>query len=104
MNPSQQTVTMKTKTSSIYNIGLSIFLLLVVFITSILVIYYKHLSRQLFADLQALHKTRDALHVEWTQLLLEQGAWGSDARLEKIAREKLNMKLPASDAIVVIKE
>jgi cell division protein FtsL len=75
-----------------------------VFVTSILVIYYKHFSRQLFADLQGFYKLRDELHVEWTQLLLEQGAWASDSRVEKIAREKLNMHLPSPDKVVVIKE
>ena len=75
-----------------------------VFVTSILVIYYKHFSRQLFAELQGFHQLRDELHVEWTQLLLEQGTWASDARVEKTAREKLHMHLPASDKVVVIKE
>jgi cell division protein FtsL len=85
---------------------LMIMLLLIIGImtTSLLVVYYKHVSRQLFADLQSVHKLRHELHIEWTQLLLEQGAWGSDARVEKIARHKLNMHLPSSDKIIVSRE
>lgn len=79
-------------------------LLLGIMITSLLVVYYKHVSRQLFANLQSVHKLRHELHIEWTQLLLEQGAWGSDARVEKIARNKLNMHLPLPDKIIVSRE
>lgn len=79
-------------------------LLVGIMATSLLVVYYKHVSRQLFSDLQNVHKSRHELHIEWTQLLLEQGAWGSDARVEKIARNKLNMHLPSPDKIIVSRE
>ena len=79
-------------------------LLVGIITTSLLVVYYKHISRQLFSDLQNVHKLRHELHIEWTQLLLEQGAWGSDARVEKIARHKLNMHLPSPDKIIVSRE
>lgn len=78
-------------------------LLMGIVFTSLLVVYYKHISRQLFSELQNVHKLRHELHIEWTQLLLEQGAWGSDARVEKIARNKLSMHLPAPDKIMVVR-
>ena len=77
-------------------------LFLGVLISAILGIYMKHLSRQLFAELQNLEKSRDELHVEWSQLLLEQGAWASDARVERFAREKLEMALPKPEKVVIV--
>jgi cell division protein FtsL len=66
------------------------------------VVYTKYLNRNLHIQLEQLQEKRDQLHVEWTQLLLEQGMLASDVRVEKIAREKLGMIVPASKDIVVV--
>jgi cell division protein FtsL len=66
------------------------------------VVYTKYLNRNLHIQLEALQDSRDNLHVEWTQLLLEQGTLASDLRVEKIAREKLGMIVPSNKEIVVI--
>ncbi len=70
--------------------------------SAIAVVYNKHQSRQLFTKLQTLQQEVEALQVEWGQLLLEQGTWSSDARVERIARERLQMALPEPNAVVVI--
>ncbi|MBI2791706.1 MAG: cell division protein FtsL [Gammaproteobacteria bacterium] len=75
-----------------------------VFISAIGVVYNKHQSRQLFAQLQRLQHEVESLQVEWGQLLLEQGTWSSDARVERIARERLHMKLPEPNEVMVISE
>ncbi len=67
------------------------------------VVYIKHLNRSLHIQLQQLQGFRDKLHIEWTQLLLEQGTLGSDVRVEKIAREQMGMIIPSSNQIIVIK-
>ncbi|HED36530.1 MAG TPA: cell division protein FtsL [Gammaproteobacteria bacterium] len=72
--------------------------------TSIAVIYTRHQTRNLFINLQKLHKQIDELDVEWGQLQLEQSAWSSHGRIEKIARKKLNMKVPKADEIIYIKQ
>lgn len=74
-----------------------------IFVSSMGVIYSKHVSRQLFAQLQSLQSKRDELHVEWSQLLLEQGTWATDVRVERVAREHLNMVVPAPDTVVVLR-
>jgi cell division protein FtsL len=71
--------------------------------SSLSVIYAKHLSRQYFSELQALQKKRDDLHVEWSQLLLEQGTWATDVRVERVAREHLHMVVPAPESVKVIR-
>jgi cell division protein FtsL len=42
----------------------------------------------------------DALDVEWGQLQLEQSTWANHSRVEKIAREKLQMKTPPAAQVV----
>lgn len=71
--------------------------------SAIAVVYTQHLNRSLHIQLQHLHELRDAFHVEWSQLLLEQGTYGSDVRVEKVAQETLKMKLPRQDQIMVIR-
>ncbi|MGE3319930.1 MAG: cell division protein FtsL [Candidatus Berkiella sp.] len=75
-----------------------------VFASAIAVVYYKHQSRQLFTKLQNLQQDIESLQVEWSQLLLEQGTWAADARVEHVARERLQMHLPEPREVVVIKE
>ena len=72
--------------------------------TSLGVIYSKHQTRKLFVELQALHKQIDELNIEWGKLQLEQSAWSSHGRIEKIARTKLKMKLPSANEVLYIKQ
>ncbi|VAW62544.1 Cell division protein FtsL [hydrothermal vent metagenome] len=68
------------------------------------VIYSKHQTRKIFVKLQKIHKQIDELEVEWGQLQLEQSAWSSHGRIEKIARKKLHMTLPKANEILYIKQ
>jgi cell division protein FtsL len=75
-----------------------------IFLSSLSVVYNQHASRQLFTKLQSLQLEIESLQVEWSQLLLEQGTWSSDARVERMAREHLRMVLPEPNEVVVIME
>lgn len=83
-------------------VAISLFFLC--FASAIAVVYCKHLSRQLFITLQQLHQEVDSLQVEWSQLLLEQGTWAADARVERIASMRLKMTLPEPNQLLVISE
>ena len=76
---------------------------LVIFLSAMTTIYLTHLTRERFATLQALHHQRDALHIEWTQLLLEQGTWASYSRIEQLANKSLHMQRPDPASVQVIK-
>lgn len=76
---------------------------LFVLITAVGVVYTKHLNRSLHMQLEKLQKSRDRLHEEWTQLLLEQSTLGSEVRVEKIAREQLGMTTPSQPKVIVIR-
>ncbi len=67
------------------------------------VVYAKYQTRKLFVELQTLQKIRDELNVEWGQLQLEQSTWGTNARVEGIARSKLDMIMPPVGAVVFVK-
>lgn len=64
------------------------------------VIYTKQTRRLLHAKIQSLYAQRDLLQVEWSKLLLEQGTWLSESRVEKIAGEHLNMVVPTKTEMI----
>ncbi len=73
-----------------------------VFASAIAVVVVKEESRKLFVELQGLERASDKLSVEWGQLQLEQSTWATDARIEEVARKKLDMVVPAPDDIVLV--
>ncbi len=84
--------------------ALGMLLLLVLVVGSAMgVVYAKHRSRTLFVELQSLQESRDRLNTEWGQLQLEQSTWATHGRIEALARERLGMKIPAPDTVVIIR-
>lgn len=83
--------------------GVLLLSVLLVLGSALTVVYTKYLNRNLHIQLQQLQEFRDQLHVEWTQLLLEQGTLGADVRVEKIAQKQLGMIFPTQNEITVIK-
>ena len=59
-----------------------------------------HHARKLFIGLEKEQQRMRALDVEWGQLQLEQSTWAGHARVEKIARDRLQMKTPASAQVI----
>ncbi len=74
---------------------ISIFLSL--WVSAFAVVYSTNAARQTFSDLQSLRQDHDSLFLEWTQLLLEQSAWTDTGQIEQLAREELQMRLPATE-------
>ncbi|WP_101674535.1 cell division protein FtsL [Alloalcanivorax mobilis] len=67
------------------------------------VAYSVHEARRLTDRSQQLQRQQAQLETRWGQLLLEHSTWGSYARVERLAREELGMKLPVTDERVMIK-
>ncbi len=78
-------------------------LLLAVTLTATGVVYAKYASRKYFVELQSLRKERDAIDVEWGRLQLEQSTWSTHGRVERMARERLKMRIPEAREILVIR-
>ena len=78
-------------------------LLIAVLISAILVVTTAHRTRLLTAQREQLVLERDALDIEWRNLILEENALGDHSRVERIATEKLQMQHvdPSQETIVV---
>lgn len=70
--------------------------------TSLALVFVKHKSRTLFTELQGLSKAEIFLNEEWGRLLLEQSTVLSHGKVERVARNKLGMRLPEHSQVVVI--
>jgi cell division protein FtsL len=79
-------------------------LLLSVLVTSsaMTVIYVKHESRMLFAELRQLQKQQDRQIIQWGRLQLQNSTLITQANVETMARKKLDMVLPESVQIVTL--
>lgn len=78
-------------------------LLALVLLSALAVSWTVHESRRLTNRVQQLQSEQDRLQTEWGQLLLEHSTWGSYARVERMAREKLAMQLPQGEQKVLVK-
>lgn len=69
----------------------------------IVVITNKHSCRILHANINKSIQEKTLLNKEWSQLVLEKGAWLADLRVDRLAKESLNMVAPNSYKLEVIK-
>jgi len=91
-------------TDTMQNWFYSMALVLLVMTSAIACVYAKHESRKLFTELQSLIDERDRMEVDWGRLQIEQGTWSTYARVEQVAREKMNMRLPAAEQINLLSQ
>ena len=64
------------------------------------VIYAKHKARTLHIKLQNIYAECSELNTEWSKLLLERSTLLADFRVEKLARDNLNMINPEQIHII----
>lgn len=74
---------------------LNLLLLLAVVLCAMAVVTSQHHARQLFQALEAEQDKARQLDIEYGQLQIEMSTWATHPRLEKIARERLRMVMPA---------
>jgi cell division protein FtsL len=77
-------------------------LLSAVLLSALAVIYTTHLDRGRLNVLQQLEQRRNALQVEYRQLLLEQSSLVSQGRVENMAVSELGMETPDMSKVVVL--
>lgn len=75
-----------------------------VILTALGVVFSTHTGRQLFTQLQSAQQEIEALQLEWSQLLLEQGTWSANTRIVRLARQELQMILPEPSEVVIIRK
>ena len=79
---------------------LNLILVIVALLCALSIVASNHRARKLFIELDREQTRMHALDVEWGQLQLEQSTWANHARVEKIAREKLQMKTPPAGQVM----
>jgi len=81
---------------------LNILLLMIVVACGLATVNANHRARKLFTSLEKEQQRMRALDVEWGQLQLEQSTWAAHARIEKVAKERLQMKAPLPAQIMAL--
>ena len=75
-------------------------LLTLVLGSALTVIYVKHQSRVLFAELRSVQKEQDRQVIEWGRLQLQNSTLATHSNVESRARKDLKMKLPEAVELV----
>ncbi len=81
---------------------LNLLLLAVLVVCALALVSSQHKARKLYVELQKQQELAKQLDVEWGQLQLEQSTWAMHGRVEKIATQKLNMRVPQPARIQVV--
>lgn len=69
-------------------------------LSALAVVRTKHENRALIGELEQLRAERERLDMEWAQLQLEEATLSHHARVDRIAREQLEMTEPRDYVIV----
>ncbi|MDR2450214.1 MAG: cell division protein FtsL [Candidatus Accumulibacter sp.] len=81
---------------------LNVFLLVLILCCALGAVTSQHKARKLFQEMEAEQEHARRLEVEFGQLQLELSTWATSPRIERIAREKLEMRLPEPARIVTV--
>lgn len=82
--------------------AITLLLLLCVVTSALGVVFTQHTSRGLFVEIQQLKAAQDNLITHFGQLQLEQSAWSTHGRIEKIARDQRQMHTPHFDDVKIV--
>ncbi len=75
-------------------------LLTMVLGSALTVIYVKHESRVLFAELRHIQKQQDRAVIQWSRLQLQNSTLATHSNVEAQARKTLKMRLPETVQLV----
>ncbi|MCW8107059.1 cell division protein FtsL [Alteromonas ponticola] len=82
---------------------LRVLLYLMVIVSAFAVILSTHSNRQQIIALEQQMQEKDALDVQWRNLVLEQRALTEHNRIEALVEKHLNMRRPTVDEEVVVR-
>ncbi len=78
---------------------LTLGLLVAVLVSAFSVVLVTYQTRVRFAELESLRQHGQQLDVQWVRLLLEESAFSSPARVERLARDELDMSEPKEEQV-----
>lgn len=73
-----------------------------VLVSALAVVASTHATRTQVNELETLRREAAELQVVWGQYMLEQSAWAAYGRVEQIARDELDMRLPGVEDVVMV--
>jgi len=83
--------------------GFIMFLSFLLFLSSLTVVYYRHQHRLEYIRLAKESAERDDLTIEWNTLMTAMATWSSQERIETMAKNVLDMRVPNAAEIVSIR-
>lgn len=81
---------------------LTVVLWVLVAASALLVVKTTHGARLSYFQLESLRREAADLEVQRGQYLLEQSTWAAYSRVEKLAQQQLNMRVPEPAEIVMV--
>lgn len=79
-------------------------LLFLAMASAVAVIYFRGLARELTSQYESLQQENQELTLKHGQLMLEDTAWSTQARIQALAQSELNMTLPEEKGIVMVQK
>jgi cell division protein FtsL len=73
---------------------LNLLLLALIVMSSLALVASQHQARKLYNELQVEQASAKRFEEQMGRLQIEQSSWSTPTRIEKIARERLGMRLP----------
>lgn len=89
---------------TVRDVALSTVLAAAVVGTGLSIVAAKHEARQLFAELEELNREQDRLQIDWGRLQIEQSTFATHSLIESIARERLELRLPEPNEVMLVAE
>ncbi len=81
---------------------LNVLLLAILALCALGLITSRHEARKLVIEHEREQARARQIDVEWGQLQLEQSTWGMHQRIEKLARERLDMAMPEQSRVQIV--
>ena len=83
-------------------IRLNAILAAILVVCALALVTSQHKARKLFVELQKQQDAARQLEVEYGQLQLEQSTWAMHSRVEKIAANNLQMRVPPATRVHLV--
>ena len=81
---------------------LTVVLALILMVVLVNYVYFQNETRKVFAATQQVEKDMLDINAEYARLQIEKSTLVSNNRIEQVAREQLNMKMPENEQVLVI--
>jgi cell division protein FtsL len=83
-------------------VRVNLLLLALIVLSALGLITSQHQARKLYSELQVEQAAAKRFEEEIARLQVEQSTWSTPSRIEKVARERLGMRVPEANRIRVL--